>query len=181
LSRSLLIAFANVKHKYQTNIINTFHQQNNMSDVENNAPEEALPPAVEAPKDEEAVEDYTPAVQKDVNTDDGAVQEVPAPSGKSLLVYYNALSRIVMAGFLTAGGAYAIPKVFNTSPTQDFKYCAIFFIIGTGLFLICTLIDFMGAVGNGRVAMLNSVLYIFGAAALEAGSIAFYPGVVSCC
>lgn len=55
---------------------------------------------------------------------------------------------------------------------------AIFFMIGTGLFLICTLIDFKSTIGSGLIPMVNSSLYVFGAAALEAGSIAFYPGLM---
>lgn len=55
---------------------------------------------------------------------------------------------------------------------------AIFFIVGTGLFLICTLIDLKSSIGSGCVAVMNSLLYVIGAAALEAGSIAFYPGIV---
>lgn len=96
---------------------------------------------------------------------------------KPFIVYYNALSRVVMAAFLIAAGVYTIPNVFLQSPQKDFTLCASFFIIGTGLFLICTLIDFKSTIGNGWVAMLNSSLYVFGAAALEAGSIAFFPGV----
>jgi len=99
-------------------------------------------------------------------------------AGKPFIVYYNALSRVVMAAFLIAAGSYAIPDVWLNSPSKDFQNCAIFFIIGTGLFLICTLIDFKSTIGNGLIAMVNSSLYVFGAAALEAGSIAFYPGVM---
>ena len=55
---------------------------------------------------------------------------------------------------------------------------AIFFIVGTFLFLVCTLIDFKSTCGNGAIAMINSSLYIFGAAALLAGSIAFLPGLM---
>ena len=55
---------------------------------------------------------------------------------------------------------------------------AIFFIVGTGLFLICTLIDLKSTIGSGCIAVMNSLLYVIGAAALEAGSIAFYPGIV---
>lgn len=44
--------------------------------------------------------------------------------GKPCIVYYNCLSRIVMAGFLIAAGAYAIPDVFiNHSPAQNFQFC----------------------------------------------------------
>mmetsp|Transcript_15040 Transcript_15040/g.21370 ORF Transcript_15040/g.21370 Transcript_15040/m.21370 type:complete len:247 (-) Transcript_15040:8-748(-) len=97
---------------------------------------------------------------------------------KPFIVYYNALSRVVMAGFLIAAGLFAIPDFWLKTPSKDFQYCAIFFIIGTFLFLICTLIDFKSSFGDGFTAVMNSSLFVVGAAALEAGSIAFYPGVM---
>ena len=64
------------------------------------------------------------------------------------------------------------------SPVHRLQNCAIFFIIGTGLFLIDTVIDFLGSIQGGIVAMANASLYIFGSAALVAGSVAFYPGIM---
>jgi hypothetical protein len=43
--------------------------------------------------------------------------------GKPFIVYYNCLSRIVMAVFLIAAGSYTIPSVWLNSPTGDFKNC----------------------------------------------------------
>ena len=43
--------------------------------------------------------------------------------GKPFIVYYNALSRVVMAAFLIAAGCFAIPDVFLKSPTANFKIC----------------------------------------------------------
>lgn len=154
-----------------------------MSDIEN-APQEAAQEAVakESDQHEEAAIDIGSNKEDDV---DATKETEPAVdggeaggSGKiSPLVYFNSLSRVVMAAFLIAGGVYAIPDIFLDSPTEDFKFCAIFFMIGTGLFLTVALIDFKGTIGNGTVAMTNSSMYVIGAATLEAGSIAFYPGL----
>lgn len=43
--------------------------------------------------------------------------------GKPFIVYYNALSRVVMAAFLIAAGVYAIPDIWLNTPSQDFGYC----------------------------------------------------------
>ena len=43
--------------------------------------------------------------------------------GKPFIVYYNALSRVVMAAFLIAAGVYTIPNVFLQSPQKDFTLC----------------------------------------------------------
>lgn len=104
----------------------------------------------------------------------GEEQQSTSPS---LLVYYNALSRVVMAGFLIAAGVYTLPTMIATTPRKDFQYCSIFFIIGTGLFWIVTILDFVGIIGDGLVAILNSSFYVIGAGCLEVGSIFFYPGV----
>ncbi|GFH55819.1 hypothetical protein CTEN210_12295 [Chaetoceros tenuissimus] len=100
-------------------------------------------------------------------------------SSKGFLVYYNTLMRLVMSAFLIAAGAFTIPSVIVPTYKEafDFQYCAVCFIIGTGIFFTCTLIDFMGAVGNGTIAMLNSSLYVLGSLALVIGSIFFYPDV----
>lgn len=101
-------------------------------------------------------------------------------SSKGVLVYYNTLMRLVMSAFLIAAGAFTIPSVIVPTYKEsfDFQFCAVCFIIGTGIFFTCTLIDFMGAVGSGNtVAMLNSSLYILGSLALVIGSIFFYPDV----
>lgn len=100
-------------------------------------------------------------------------------SSKGFLVYYNTLMRVVMSAFLIAAGSFTIPSVIVPTYKEsfDFQYCAVCFIIGTGIFFTCTLIDFMGATGNGTVTMLNSSLYILGSLALVIGSIFFYPDV----
>lgn len=131
--------------------------------------------------DEEVPEEEEPQPLEDTakETGDDAAEEAGGGSGrKPFIVYYNALSRVAMAAFLIAGGTYAIPDVWLTTPTQNFQYCAIFFIVGTFLFLVCTLIDFKSTCGNGFIALVNSSFYIFGAAALLAGSIAFFPGMM---
>ena len=126
----------------------------------------------------DADEPHSAAVEPQSYSDEEhAINVVKASEGSSskpFIVYYNALSRVVMSGFLIAGGLYAIPEFFTKTPTADFTYCAIFFMIGTGLFLIAALIDFMSTVGNGAVAM-NSSLYVLGTGALEAGSVVFHP------
>ena len=100
-------------------------------------------------------------------------------SSKGFLVYYNTIMRVVMSGFLIAAGVFTIPSVIVPTYKEsfDFQYCAVCFIIGTGIFFTCTLIDFMGATSNGMVAMFNSSLYILGSLALVIGSIFFYPDV----
>jgi len=42
---------------------------------------------------------------------------------KPFIVYYNALSRVVMAGFLIAAGLFAIPDFWLKTPSKDFQYC----------------------------------------------------------
>jgi len=42
---------------------------------------------------------------------------------KPFIVYYNALSRVVMAACLIAAGVYTIPNVFLQSPQKDFTLC----------------------------------------------------------
>mmetsp|Transcript_31005 Transcript_31005/g.48559 ORF Transcript_31005/g.48559 Transcript_31005/m.48559 type:complete len:171 (+) Transcript_31005:159-671(+) len=118
----------------------------------------------------EAVVDTTKQEEDEVAADEAGGDIGGKPP---FLVYYNALSRVVIAG------VFAIPDVWLNTPSNGFQYCAIFFIIGTFLFLVCTLIDFKSSIGNGLIAVINSSLYIVGAAALEAGSIAFYPGVMN--
>ena len=78
---------------------------------------------VEDPK-ETALADEAEEPIKDVSDDTGASEEADegkGGGGKSLLVYYNALSRVVMAAFLIAAGTYALPDVIVTTPTSDFK------------------------------------------------------------
>mmetsp|Transcript_20415 Transcript_20415/g.30071 ORF Transcript_20415/g.30071 Transcript_20415/m.30071 type:complete len:224 (-) Transcript_20415:217-888(-) len=97
--------------------------------------------------------------------------------GPSLLVYYNAISRLVMAGLLICAGAYTNPTLFSKTPPGDFTYCAVFFIAGTSIFVTVTSIDLMGTKGNGFIAAINSSLYVIAACSLLFGSIFFYPGV----
>jgi|AntRauTorckE5430_2_1112549.scaffolds.fasta_scaffold01002_9 hypothetical protein len=107
----------------------------------------------------------------------GPTEETGGPP--SLLVYYNALSRLLMAVFLICAGVYTDPAQFNKTPPGGFYYCAVFFIAGTGIFLTVTLIDLANSKGTGCIAILNSSLYVIAAGSLLAGSIFFYPDVDS--
>ena len=76
--------------------------------------------------DEEVPEEEEPQPLEDTakETGDEAAEEAGGGSGrKPFIVYYNALSRVAMAAFLIAGGTYAIPDVWLTTPTQNFQYC----------------------------------------------------------
>ena len=97
--------------------------------------------------------------------------------GPSLLVYYNAISRLVMAALLICAGLFTNPTLFVKTPPGDFTYCAIFFIAGTAIFVTVTAIDLMGTKGNGFIAAINSSLYVIAACGLLIGSIYFYPGI----
>ena len=97
--------------------------------------------------------------------------------GPSLLEYYNALSRLVMAVLLICAGIFTNPTLFVKTPPGDFTYCAIFFIAGTGIFVTVTAIDLIGTKGNGYIAAINSSLYVIAASILLFGSIYFYPGI----
>lgn len=85
-----------------------------MADADNKEEEEtAVQPDEEVA--ETAVDDKTKPTE--------ATEEAAGGSGKPFIVYYNALSRVVMAAFLIAAGSYTLPDVWLKSPTKDFKLC----------------------------------------------------------
>lgn len=86
-----------------------------MADTEDKPTEEAAIIVDEEVLD--AVDDKT----KEIEEDDAAAGG--GGGGKSFIVYYNALSRVVMAAFLIAAGTYAVPDVFLGTPNGNFQYC----------------------------------------------------------
>ena len=62
--------------------------------------------------DEEVPEQPEPLDEPKEDIDDEPAEEAGGSGGKPFIVYYNALSRVVMAAFLIAGGTYTIPSVF---------------------------------------------------------------------
>ncbi len=77
-------------------------------------------------KEETALSDEeVPETVGDTTKEDKEEEAAAADSGgkKPFIVYYNALSRVVMAGFLIAAGLFAIPDFWLNTPSGDFMYC----------------------------------------------------------
>ncbi len=69
----------------------------------------------------EAVGDTTKQEEEVAAADEAAGGD--SGGKKPFIVYYNALSRVVMACFLIAAGLFAIPDFWLNTPSGDFMHC----------------------------------------------------------
>ncbi len=140
-------------------VVHSFHEPEQAVDVENGTVDTAVDVVTKDGHGTETLRD---------NESDGN-------KGTRMLLYYTTVSRFAIASFLTSAGCHVIPAVYLDTPTQDFKYASIFFILATGLLIVNGMIDFFRT--RGFVARTNSFLHILAPAVLEAGSISLYPGI----
>mmetsp|Transcript_9084 Transcript_9084/g.19020 ORF Transcript_9084/g.19020 Transcript_9084/m.19020 type:complete len:245 (-) Transcript_9084:292-1026(-) len=140
-------------------VVHSFHEPEDAVDVENGTVDTAVDVVTKEDHGEEALH----------------LSESDGNKGSRMLLYFTTFSRFAVASFLTSAGCHVIPAVYLDTPTQDFKYASIFFILATGLLIVNAMIDFFQA--RGVVARTNAFLHILAPAVLEAGSISLYPGI----